>query len=327
MQRLPAKRNRPQRCPARRRSAALRRACARAAAPGCGSGCAGPCAAAPRRATRRGRLSTTRYSAMASLPRGSRGCVSFWISAFVSHTSVSRHVPSGWRGLAVDDGEVDPLGLTPGKLRLQPLLRGRILGKHDEARRVLVDAVDDERAALAVRAEALLDLVVDGRHVRVALERNREDARRLADDQQRVVFVDDVEVARGPGARPRLRAAGRSTQTRTTSPATSRRAASAMSASSSLTKILPRSSAATAFPLEPSRSARREELVETDAAVSVAGDPTQVGSGHAPVRRDLQRCLRTLRRRSVAGGLWGRSTDARVASICFVNRRHSSSAT
>ena len=30
---------------------------------------------------------------MASVPRGSHGCVSFWISAFSSQTSTSRHVP------------------------------------------------------------------------------------------------------------------------------------------------------------------------------------------------------------------------------------------
>ena len=31
---------------------------------------------------------------IASMPLGSFGCVSFWMSAFLSHTSRSRHVPS-----------------------------------------------------------------------------------------------------------------------------------------------------------------------------------------------------------------------------------------
>ena len=101
----------------------------------------------------------------------------------VPHERVSPR-PCRRRRLAVDDGEIDPLGLTAGKLRLQPLLRRRILGEHHETRRVLVDAVDDKRPALGVRSEALLNLSVDGGDVGVALERNRQDPRRLADDDQ-----------------------------------------------------------------------------------------------------------------------------------------------
>ena len=53
---------------------------------------------------------------------------------------------------------------------------------------------------------------------------------------------------------------GRSAQTRTTSPGTRRRAASAMSASLSPTKTFPRSSAATAFPRDPRRSGAARNL-------------------------------------------------------------------
>ncbi len=53
---------------------------------------------------------------------------------------------------------------------------------------------------------------------------------------------------------------GRSTQTRTTSPSTSRRAASRTLASPPLTSTLPRSSAVTARPREPVRSGAARNL-------------------------------------------------------------------
>ena len=189
-------------------------------------------------------------------------------------------MPFRWRGLAVDDGEIDPLGLTTSKLRLQALLRGRILGEHHEARRVLVDAVDDERAALGVGSEALLNLDVDGGHVRVALERNREDPRRLVDHDQQVVFVDDVELARGPGARPRLRAAravnpdadgvaGREPARRIRDPRL-------FLVDEDLAALERRHGLAPG----PETFGRGEELVETNADVSVPGAPAQVCDGH-----------------------------------------------
>ena len=78
------------------------------------------------------------------MPFGSRGCVSFWISAFVSHTSVSRHVAGRWGRAAVDDREIDPLGLAARELRLQPPLGLGILGEDDQTGGVLVDAMNDE---------------------------------------------------------------------------------------------------------------------------------------------------------------------------------------
>ena len=42
--------------------------------------------------------SSVRYWLTASLPRGSRGWVSFWMTARSSHTSVSRHTPSAGSG-------------------------------------------------------------------------------------------------------------------------------------------------------------------------------------------------------------------------------------
>ena len=46
------------------------------------------------------------------------------------------HIPPGsfWRrGVPVDDGKIDAFRLTTGELRLQPLLRSRILGEDDQA--------------------------------------------------------------------------------------------------------------------------------------------------------------------------------------------------
>src|SRR5688500_5128186 len=47
--------------------------------------------------------------------------------------------------MAVDHGAVDPFRLATAELRFELLLCARILGEDDQARRVAVDPVDDER--------------------------------------------------------------------------------------------------------------------------------------------------------------------------------------
>ncbi len=146
VQRLPAELDRPQRIRIRRCNAPRRRACARAAAPGSESDFGALCAADfdQRRAVERLEQSCTRLSA--SCPRGSRGCVSFWMSAFSSQTSMSRQVPRRRIRRAVHDRPVDPLRFATFELILQRPLRRCVLRKDHQARRVLIDPMDGKRA-------------------------------------------------------------------------------------------------------------------------------------------------------------------------------------
>ena len=49
------------------------------------------------------------------------------------------------RGVSGDNREIHTLGLAADELRLQCLLRARVLGKDDEPRRVAIDPVHDVR--------------------------------------------------------------------------------------------------------------------------------------------------------------------------------------
>src|SRR5688572_17303269 len=60
--------------------------------------------------------------------------------------------------------------------------------------------MDDERAPLAARSQRQLDLAERRRRKALALERNRQQAGGLVDDDERVVFVDDFEMGRGEGS-------------------------------------------------------------------------------------------------------------------------------
>ena len=110
--------------------------------------------------------------------------------------------------MAVHDCEIDAVRFATRELRFQPLLRLRILREDDQTGGVLVDAMDDEGTALAVGSEAVFDLLVDGGHIRLPLERHRQETGRLVHDDQVVVFEHDVEVADTTDARTCLRAAG-----------------------------------------------------------------------------------------------------------------------
>src|SRR5262245_19199284 len=61
--------------------------------------------------------------------------------------------PARGRRMTVDDGEVDALRFAALELRLEPRLRRRVLREDDEAGRVLVDPVNDQRPPLAGRPE------------------------------------------------------------------------------------------------------------------------------------------------------------------------------
>ena len=76
--------------------------------------------------------------------------------------------------MPVNHGPVHAIRLAPPELILQKLLRPRVLGEHDEARRVAIDPVHDERPPLPVRPQVILEVVVHGIRVGLSLERNRE---------------------------------------------------------------------------------------------------------------------------------------------------------
>ena len=63
--------------------------------------------------------------------------------------------------MAVDDREIDPLRFPSTELCFQPLLRPGVLRKDDQARRVPIDPMDDERASLTAWPQMMLDLVID----------------------------------------------------------------------------------------------------------------------------------------------------------------------
>src|SRR5687768_2416503 len=116
--------------------------------------------------------------------------------------------PRRRRGMPIDDGEVYPLRFAPRELRFEALLRMRVLREHDQARSVLIDAVDDVGAPLPQWTKTILELFIDGRRLRLPLERDRQDAGRLVDDDQCLVFENDLEAIDRPGAGAAFRAAG-----------------------------------------------------------------------------------------------------------------------
>ena len=142
---------------------------------------------------------------------------------------------------AMHDGVVDAFRFPALELILQGALCDRILGEHHQSRGILVDAMDDVRPALAMGLEAVGDQVVDRRHRALALERHRQQARGLVDDEKHVVFIDDVEPTAIRGRWGRLAVPGRSPQNPMTSPAKMRVPASPMPTSDPLTDTRPRS--------------------------------------------------------------------------------------
>ena len=109
-------------------------------------------------------------------------------------------MPSGGSGCPVH-----ALGLAAPELLLERGLRRRVLREDDEPRRVAIDAMYDERPHPApASADVIRDLIVDGRRVRLALERHGQQAGRLVHDEQVVVFVQDLQVADDAHARPRF---------------------------------------------------------------------------------------------------------------------------
>src|SRR5438552_2650224 len=106
--------------------------------------------------------------------------------------------------MPVDDGAIHPLDRMPLELLAKRALGGRRLRKHDETRGITIDAVHDERLALALRPQMRDELIDDRVLVLFALERHGEEAGRLVEHDQDFVFVENMQVARArrrPAAR------------------------------------------------------------------------------------------------------------------------------
>src|ERR1041384_4713825 len=94
--------------------------------------------------------------------------------------------------MAVDEREIHAFRLALDELLLHRLLRTRIFGEYDEARRVAIDPMHDERTP-ALRAQVAFELAVNRRFVLLARQRDREQPGRLVQHQQMPVLVHDVE--------------------------------------------------------------------------------------------------------------------------------------
>src|SRR6266542_2917590 len=101
------------------------------------------------------------------------------------------------RRMAADDGEVALLHGLSGELVTQDLVGLVVLGDDEAAAGLLVEAVHDTRAGHAAdateAAPAVMEQGVDQGVFLVAGGRMHDDAGRLVEDQQVVVFVENVE--------------------------------------------------------------------------------------------------------------------------------------
>ena len=91
---------------------------------------------------------------------------------------------------------VDSLGLASLELLHKRMPRVGVFRKDDQSGRVLVDSVNDERPFLTVRPEPRDEQIEHRWNGRVPLERHRQQAGRLVDDDAPLILVNDVELSR-----------------------------------------------------------------------------------------------------------------------------------
>jgi hypothetical protein len=92
-----------------------------------------------------------------------------------------------------DDRDVPSLRGAREELRLEVLLRFRGLGDDQEPRGLPVQPVDDERPPRGARALEIGPHHAIGRALPLVLGPDREEPRRLLDDEERLVLVDETE--------------------------------------------------------------------------------------------------------------------------------------
>ena len=103
---------------------------------------------------------------------------------------------------ALDDRDIPPLRGAREELRLEVLLRLRRLGDDQEPRGLPIQPVDDERPARGARSLEVGPHHAVGRALPLVLGPDREEPRRLLDDEERLVLVDQAQ-RRGEGGRRR----------------------------------------------------------------------------------------------------------------------------
>ena len=119
--------------------------------------------------------------------------------------------PSPARGAPQTTALIGALDGVIGELLGEARHRALVLGRDQQAARVLVEAMDDARPRLAAdagqRRAAMGDQRVDQRAVGIARRRMDDEPGRLVDDDEVLVLVDDVErdilalrLARAPAA-------------------------------------------------------------------------------------------------------------------------------
>ena len=79
-----------------------------------------------------------------------------------------------WRELTMHDREVHALRFMSSELILQPQLHVSSLREHDETRRIAIDSMYDEGAALSARTQVFNEFVFDRRRVAAAGQRNAQ---------------------------------------------------------------------------------------------------------------------------------------------------------
>ncbi len=97
--------------------------------------------------------------------------------------------------MSVNDGSVDALDGAAFELIAERVLRRRGLGEHDEAGRVAIDPMDDERLAFALRAQMRDELIDHRVRVLLPLERYGKQASWFVEDDERLVFEEDAQIA------------------------------------------------------------------------------------------------------------------------------------
>ena len=200
--------------------------------------------------------------------------------------------------MAVHDGPVDALDRVALELPFQAVLRRRVLGEHDQARRVAIDAVDDERPALAVRTQ--MRRSPDRRSSGAPPRRSSGTASRPAGLSSTMSTSSSKTMRRSPdrlGRRAPRALPGRSIQTRTRSPAARRVAAGILRGLDGVDEHLAAIERDRRAPARPEASGLGEKLVEPQALLIGTDGPFHLLEFRAGAHSQTRRGDRLPRRR------------------------------
>src|SRR5262249_14521427 len=151
-----------------------------------------------------------------------------------------------------------------------------------EARRVAIDSMDNERTAASAPAQILLEILEHRPCVLAASDRQRhgEDPGGLVENDDRVVLVDDWQVAVVAQRRATLRAAGPTRPVASGAAALAPAAGAGGSHSARLTDPLPAPGGGAGFGARAGAPRARQILVEPHSRRVELHGPHGHGSGH-----------------------------------------------